>query len=792
MFRHSLKLIYRNFLRFKSSFFINLVGLSAGLACALLIFLWVSDELAYDKFHEKDKRLFQVREHVNFSNKINTGTDTQGLLAEALANEMPEVAYATSLTPDVWIQDMTLSVDDHAIRASGQYAGKDFFNMFSFGLVQGNTDQVLSDKNSMVISQSLARKLFNTTDDVVGRTVRYQHDKVYTISWVFEDVPQNSSQQFDFVLSYERFKEENPWVLPWGSSSVETYVVLHEGVDVAAFNAKIERFLDSKQGDFSTFSLFVTPYSDQYLYGDYENGQQAGGRIAYVKLFSIIAVFILLIACINFMNLSTAKASRRTKEVGIKKALGASRQSLVLQYLGESVLITFLSLLVAFLLVIILLPQFNALTGKQLSLSPDGELILAAAGIALFTGLISGSYPALYLSGFNPLTILKGGMAGGKLNSSFGELLARKGLVVFQFTLSIILIVAVLVVYKQIAFVQAKKLGYTKDNIIYFEREGLVEEKQETFMAELRSIPGIVDASSTDHILVGHQGATPDLDWEGKGPDVKINFERVGVNYGMMELLDIEVAAGRFFAQGFGADTNALVFNEAAIAAMGITDPLGKVVKLWGRDMQIIGVAKDFHFQSLHEQVKPMLFRLAPERSWYIMAKIEAGREQEALAELQSFYQGFNPGFPFKYTFLDEDYQAQYEAEQRVSVLSRYFAGLAIFISCLGLYGLVAFSAEQRRKEIGIRKVLGASIANIMTLITKDLLKLVFIATLVGSALSWMAMSRWLEGFAYRISLGWWVFGIAGALSLLIALVTVSYQAFKAATANPVKNLRSE
>ena len=792
MFKHSLKLIYRNFLRFKSSFFINLVGLSTGLACALLIFLWVSDELAFDKFHEKDSRLFQVMQHVNFSNEIATTNNTQGLLAEALAKEMPEVEYASTVIPADWGQNLTLSVGDHTIRAAGQYADKDFFNMFTFELVAGDENQVLADKNNMAVSETLAQRLFNTTENVVGRTVKFQQDKEFIISGVFKDIPFNSSQQFDFVLTYEMYKEIDPWVLSWGNYGPDTYLVLKEGTNTEAFNAKIERFLDSQGSNFAKFSLFVKPYSEKYLWGNYENGKQAGGRIAYVKLFSLIAVFILLIACINFMNLSTAKATRRMKEVGIKKAVGASRLSLILQYLGESVLMAFLSLIAALVLVVLFLPQFNMLTSKQLSLNVDANLVLMAVAITLFTGIMSGSYPALYLSSFSPLSILKGRGADSKGKSSFSELLARKGLVVFQFTLSIMLIVAVLVVYKQIEYVQAKSLGYNKDNIIYFDREGIVEEKQEAFLAELRNIPGIVGASSTDNIMVGQQGATSDLDWEGKSPEVEIDFERVGVNYGMMELLNIEVASGRFFDQGFGTDTGAIMLNEAAIKAMGLADPVGKIVKLWGEEKQIIGIAKDFHFQSLHEKVKPMLFRLAPERTWYMMAKVEAGKEQETLARLQEFYQRFNPGYPFNFKFLDEDYQAQYEAEQRVAVLSRYFACLAILISCLGLYGLVAFAAEQRTKEIGIRKVLGASVSDIMLLLSKDFVKLVALSILTGSLLSWMAMSKWLEGFAYRIELGWWVFAAAGLLALLIAIATVSVQAIKAATANPVKNLRSE
>lgn len=794
MFKHSLLLAYRNFKKFKSSFFINLIGLSTGLACTLLIYLWVNDELGFDKFHENDSQLYQVMTQLSFSGEIITSMSTQGLLAEALVDEMPEVEYAATVIPTHWNSNITLSVDDKDIRAGGQYVGKDYFKIFSFPLIQGDKDQVLGDKNAMVISEELANKIFNTSENIIGRSVKFQHKKDYFISGVFKNIPENSSLQFDFILSYEEFKEENPWVLGWGVNAPQTYLVLKEGTNPDQFNGKIKNFLDNKSDDpnDSHRSLLARPFSENYLYGRYENGKQAGGRIAYVRLFSIVAIFILFIACINFMNLSTAKAFRRLKEVGIKKAVGANRTTLIFQYLGESMLMTLLALILAIIMVVLFLPEFNEITAKQLSLVFDAKLILSVLGITLLTGLLSGSYPALYLSGFNPATILKGGAAASKISATVGELWARKGLVVFQFTLSIILIVAVLVVYKQIEFVQTKNIGFDKDNILYFEMEGPIEEKRETYLSEIKNLPGILDASGASHTFMGQQFSVGLDWWEGKNPNEKIDFERVDVSYGLMGVLDIKMAAGRSFSRNYGADSTKIIFNEAAIKAMGLSDPVGKVVKLWEEERQIIGVSGDLHFQSLHEKVKPMFFCLSAERTRWVMAKVEAGKEKEAIASLEEHYQGFNPGFPFEFKFLDEDYQAQYEAEQRVASLSQYFAGFTILISCLGLYGLAAFAAEQRRKEIGIRKVLGASVANLMGLLSKDFIQLVSIAIVVGSLLSWIAMTKWLESFAYRIELGWWVFGVAGAAALLIAVATVSYQAVKAATANPVKNLRTE
>lgn len=790
MFKHSLLLTYRTFKKFKSSFFINLLGLSTGLACTLLIYLWVNDELQVDKFHEKDARLFQVMERQQRANDIEVTEATPGLLSEALAEEMPEVEYATASSGT---NEFTLSVEERMMKATGQYVGKDFFNVFSYDLHQGDANQVLSDKNAVVISEELAMRLFNTTENVLGKAISFpNHEKLFFVSGVFENVPANSSAHFDFVLSFEEYKEVSSWILDWKNNGAYTYLVLKPEVDIHQFNQKIADFVKRKEGE-QHITLFAKPYSENYLYGKYENGLQAGGRIEYVRLFSIIAIFILAIACINYMNLSTAKAARRAKEVGVKKAIGANRKTLIFQYLGESVLMTFLSLILALILVVFFLPQFNEITGKQISFSFNTELVLAILFLTLFTALIAGSYPAFYLSGFKSVTVLKGGVSG-LLSNSVGEIWAREGLVVFQFTLSIILIVAVLVVYKQIEYTQVKHLGYNKDNIIHFEAEGKIGENLDVFLSEVEDLPGILHASSIGHSLVegGHRRSSSTVQWEGKNPDDIVEMENVMVNYGMIELLEIEMLAGRTYSKSFSDESSKIIFNEAAIEAMGLKDPIGKVIKLWDEDRQIVGVAKDFHFLSFHEKVTPLFFILRPENSWIVMAKIEAGKEQEAIANLQELHHNFNPGLAFDFKFQDEGYQAQYEAEQRVSVLSRYFAGIAILISCLGLYGLVAFAAEQRRKEIGIRKVLGASVSNIMALFSKDFIKLVSISIVVGSAVSWIAMSKWLEGFAYRIELAWWVFAAAGAAALLIAVCTVSYQAVKAARANPVKNLRTE
>jgi len=780
-------MIYRNFKRNKSSLFINLIGLSTGLACALLIYLWVNDELNVDKFHEKDSQLFQVMQNVKMTKDIITWEATPGPLAEALAEEMPEVESAVSVY-EIHLQGKpNLSFKDKKIKANCLFVSKDFFNIFSYNLIEGNANQVLADKNSIVISEELAIKLFNTTKNVIGKMVDFQNEKQLLVSGIFKRVPPNSSLQFDFVLSDKVLIEKYPSIERWGNNMPCTYVLLKQGTNIKQFNDKIAGLIELKCGE-SNRTLFVKPYSDKYLYGTYENGVQVGGRIEYVKLFSIIAILILIIACINFMNLSTARASRRIKEIGMKKALGADRKSLIIQYMGESIFMAFLSLIIAILLVELFLPQFNEITGKHLRLNFEISVLLSVLCITLFTGLVSGSYPALYLSGFNPVTVLK-----GKLNTSIGELWTRKGLVVFQFALSSILIVSVLVVYKQIEFIQNKKLGFDKDNVMYFDMEGRVAENPDAFLSEVKNLPGIVNASSTKFNILGLHNISGDVNWEGKNPNDKIDFHMQFVDYDFIETHNIEIKEGRAFSKDFGSDNSNILCNEAAIKIMGFKEPIGKVINLWGQNKQIIGVTKDFNFESLYKKVNPLLFILAePSQNLKIMVKIKTGTEKETIDNLRKFYEKYNPGFAFEYKFLDEDYQAQYVTEKRIGVLSRYFAGLAILISCLGLFGLAAFTAERRQKEIGIRKVLGASELGIIYLLSGDFTKMVLTAIIIALPVSYLIAKNWLDGFAYRIDLEIWYFISVALITLFIAWITVGTQAVKAAIANPIDSLRNE
>jgi putative ABC transport system permease protein len=786
MFRHNFIISFRNFSRHKMTFIINIIGLSTGLACALLIYLWVDHELSIDRFHEKGGRLYQVLERRIGNEDFGITSETSGPMAELIKENMPEVEYSAAVGPVWWpgFDNFSVSVGEQSVRATGQYAGKDYFNIFSFELLAGDRDRVLSDKNSIVLSEELVLRLFKSIEDAIGKVVMINREQEFIISGVMKNIPSLSSIQFDLVMPFETLKDLVPWVTSWGSSGPIVYVTLKEGTEVEYFNEKFAAFIKDRFGAETERTAFLRKFSDIYLYGISDSEAH---RIRYVRLFSIIAVFILLIACINFMNLSTARASRRLKEVGIKKVVGAGRKSLIFQFMGESVMTSVLSLVLAILIVFLYLPAFNQITGKRLSLQFDNELLIYSFLVTLITGILAGSYPALYLSGFRPIGILKSGAS-----SSPGEVWVRKGLVVFQFSISILLIVCVLVVYKQIEFVQNKNLGYNKDNILWFDIEGKVKESTDVFLAELRKLPGVENAAATSHRMVGHNWSIIGMEWEGRSPEDRTGFEIVGVDHGFIQMMKFEFIDGRSFSSEFGADGDKIIFNVAAIEAMGMSDPLGKSVNLNNSEKEIIGVVKNFHFKSMHEEIEPLACILLSSGLNKIMVRIAAGREKETLANIGSFYESFNPGFTFDYQFLDDNYQDLYLAEQRISILSRYFAGIAILISCLGLFGLAAFTAERRQKEIGIRKILGSSAFGIIRLLSGDFTKIVMAAIIIALPVSYFIAKSWLNEFAYKVDLEWWYFGGAGLMALLIAWFTVGVQTFKVAGINPTECLKAE
>jgi putative ABC transport system permease protein len=792
MFKNNIKIIWRNLVKDRQFTILNLLGLSTGLACTLLIYLWITDELNVDKYNEKDSQLYQVMQNLTTEFSITTIPYTAGLLGKSLAEEIPEIEHGVSVLPASWFPFKGVVTNGETpIKTGGQYVSKDYFNAFTISFTEGDKNRLFRDRSSVAVSEELAQKLFHTTQNIIGKQLKWDQSEFggsFIISGVFKKNPPSATDQFDLLFNYDLVLERRPNLLRWGNSDPSTYVIVKKGTDIALLNSKVKDFVKKKEKN-SGKTLFLTRFSDGHLYGKYENGQPVGGRIAYVKLFSIVAIFILIIACINFMNLSTAKASRRLKEVGIKKVMGASRKMLMLQYIGESLLMTFLSLIIAIVLIILLLPVFNEITGKQLNLYFNAGFIASIVAITLLTGLIAGSYPAFYLSRFSPVTVLK-----GKLNTSFGELWVRKSLVIFQFTLSVIFIAAVLIVYRQLNLIQSKNLGYNRDNIIHFEipleNDSAHFSAAATFINELKNIPGVINASSYYHNLTGDHGAISGFEWPGKNPNTDIEFSNLEVGYNFLETAGINLKEGRNFSKTTHA-RNEIIFNEKAIKEMGLKNPVGQTIKFWGMERQIVGVAADFNFESLYQPVKSCFFQVFPAMP-NVMVRIKAGNEKQTIDKIKRTFTAFTPGMAFDYKFLDEDYQAVYASEKRVGILSRYFAGLAIIISCLGLFGLAAFTAQKRQKEIGIRKVVGASVTNVAFLLSKEFLKLVLIAVVIAFPVVWLAMNNWLNDFAYRIPISADIFLVTGVAAILITVLTISFQAIKTAIANPVKSLRSE
>ncbi len=797
MFRHNLLITLRNFKRYKGSFLINLIGLSVGLLSALLIYFWVYSEMTVDGFHQKDQQLFQVMRNSNYGQGIRVYDNNSDLLPDALRAELAEVEYVVPFV-EVW-SDVYLSLADRKIKADGKLVGKDFFKVFSYDLIKGDRNSALSDMNSIVLSKQLAETLSESQDVELGKIVsilgeteygaRYAGD--YVVTGIFDFSKHNVSERFDFLLTTELFlSKRSPGNSKWNSNSSRTYITLKEGTDLAQFNQKLNAFfrnkrypdnteLDPERGE----HMFLQKYSERYLYNRYENGVQSGGRIDYIILFAAIGLMVLVVACINFMNLSTAQAFRRLKEVGVKKVVGASRGMLAFQYVMESVVLAFISSVIAVLGALALYPKLGLISGRELVIDWNVELTLGIFMIVVATGLIAGSYPAFFISKMRPIQILK-----GKLKTSWVEVLVRKGLVIFQFCVSLILIITVIVVTRQIEFTQSKNLGYERDNVLTFSSEGDLLENYETFLNAVKGIKGVKNAGVIEGDPINFRNSGSGFPREDK-PMVQFTFARVGYDY--LETMGIELLQGRAFSREFANEETKIILNETSVKAMGLEDPIGKVYNIRGKK-EVIGIMKDFHFQSLHQEIKPSFLIFRPEDVNTVVIKIVAGSERETLTEVEELYRTFNPNLPFEYEFLDQNYEALYQAEQRTASLYRYFAIIAVFISCLGLLGLSAFTVQMRLKEIGIRKVLGSGIWQIITLLTQDLTRTVLISLVISIPLGYYLSKGWLDGFAYRIDLGMGIFIVSGMLVVLMAWAIVAFQAMRAARVNPVMCLKDE
>ncbi len=788
MLQHNLLIAIRGFRRHKTTFLINLIGLSTGLAAALLIFLWVDDERSVDTFHEKDDRLYWIMTNFAINDDIQTREYSPGKLAQALVNDFPEVEDAVRVANNYFRPKGTMSFGDHHFKASGLFASTNFFDVLSYELVLGNPKKVLSDKTSVVISEELAIKMFGDSESSIGKTVVWENrffDTEYVISGVFKSPPKNASNQFNVVLSYQKLIEINKWADHWNGAFAETYAVLKEETDINEFNQKIANYLNTKT-DTDRFTLFAQQYSKNYLYGKYEGGIQTGGRIENVRLFTFIAVFILAIACINFMNLSTAQASKKLKEVGVKKAIGANRPILILQFLSESILLAIISFFVSIGLVVLVLPQFNTISGKVIDLQLNGYL-LPILLLVTFTGIFAGSYPAFYLSRFKPVAILK-----GRIGNLRGEEWVRKGLVVVQFSLSIIFIVGVIVINRQIEYTQSKELGYDRSDIVTFRDHGKGYPNPVPFFNELEKIPGVLNASNFIGDFLSADETQNNFSWKEGQEDDSYLFMSPMIGYDFIETIGMEIVAGRSFSREYNDNNRTIILNESAVRFMELENPIGTKISLGrGQTREIVGVVKDFHYGSLHQKIEPMIMRCRDRGKQYFV-KLRPGSEVETLARIEEAFKRINSKQNLEASFLQDDYTELYDTENRVAGLSNYMTGIAIIISCLGLFGLAAFTAERRTKEIGIRKILGASRLTIMRILTRMFMRIVLVAIVLALPIGYFVVESWLQNFAYAIELQWWFFVIAGASALLVAWLTVGFQTFKAATVNPAQILRNE
>jgi ABC-type antimicrobial peptide transport system permease subunit len=786
MFRNYFKVAVRSLLRNKGFTIINISGLMAGMASAILILLWIQHELSFDRFHDKGGRLYEVYTHDMVDGQLRSGVPTSEMMGPVLQKDYPEIETTARIG---WNQQLLLSVGDKNLKAAGAWTDSSFLSMFSFPLVKGNAQTALKDPYALVITEKLAKKLFGE-EDPMGKLVKLDNWKNFMVTGVLKDLPNNTQFDFEFLNSSELKRVNGFFDTDWTNVSIRTFVLLKPRASLATANSNIKNTIVKYSGGRAATTASLYPVSQLRLYSKFENGQAVGGRIETVRLFAIIAVFILLIACINFMNLSTAKSEKRAKEVGIRKAVGAQKGSLIGQFLTEAILIAAVAGVLAFALAQFCLPAFNTLTHKELHIA-YGNIYYWAAGIGfiLFTGLLAGGYPAFFLSGFKPISVLKGTFKGGQ------QLITpRKALVVLQFTFAIVLIICTIIVQQQIKHAQGRNVGYDKSNLLYVFMDGDIRKNIQLIKTELVSSGAASGASETLSPLTQMWSAGFSLTWKGKNPNNRLTFIRTSTNGGLVKATGLQLVQGRDIdVSVYPTDSTACLINEAALKVMGMKDPIGETIYDEPTTWHIVGVIKDFILGSPYEPVQPMIIKGALSGRNVLQIRLNERRSTaQALAMIEKIFSKYNPAYPFEYRFVDDEYAAKFNDEQLIRTLAGLFAGLTIFISCLGLLGLAVYMAESRTKEIGLRKVLGASVLNITALLSKDFVKLVIIAVLIASPIAWYAMHRWLTGYSYRISIQWWVFVFAGSLAVLIALATVCYHAIKAAVMNPVKSLRAE
>ncbi len=789
MVKNLLKISYRSLSKNKLFSVINILGLAFGLTCSILISLWVWDEMSYDKFHANGNNIYRVLGDVNNNGDSKIREYVPSALAEPMLEKFPEITQISR----VFHGQAVFETSEAMFSESGIYADSSLLSIFNFPLKEGKLENILSDPQSVVISEKLAEKYF-PRESALGKSINIvEKEKLnYVITGVLKTIPKQSSLQFDFIISYDRYEEKHrPW---WNGNNnrhaytnfnVHTYVTLVPNTDLVTLNEKLDTFIRDFTGIDTDDAVFAYPFSEYYLHSDFSQGRIPTGKIQYVNLLSIIAFIVLLIACINFMNLSTARAGKRAKEVGLRKTIGATRYQLFIQFLSESMLIASISMLIALTLVDLLMPAFNFITQKSIEV-PFGSsvFILTIISIAVGTGVLAGSYPAFYLSAFSPtktLNFSKGGLSG-----------IRRGLVIVQFTLSIIFIIFTIVVSNQIEFIQNKNLGIKKDNIIHHFLNGVTKNK-DAYKNELVSISGVNSVAFTEHHPLNTANANRGVSWKGKPEGEEMYFNVMQVGEGFVETFEINLIEGAGFPENYSADANKhFIINEAAAELIMEEDPIGMHLQVWGLDGKVIGLARNFHHRSLEHAIEPVIMLYNPDQVFRAYIGVKTNDMSTTIAKIRKTYDKYETEYSFDYSFVEDQYKSSYGEVTTIGRLANIFSAAAIFISCLGLFGLSAFITEQRTKETGIRKVLGASELSLLHLFSVGFVKLLLLAFVIATPIAWFYSKHWLADYAYRIELGMMPFVIAGASALLIALLTVSYNTIRAANANPVDSLKYE
>ncbi|MDP9230582.1 MAG: ABC transporter permease, partial [Bacteroidota bacterium] len=755
----------RNLWKNRTYSFQNIFGLAVGIACAGFIFLWVEDESNYNHNNLKRNQLYEVLQNQAYEGKSYTFASTPGLLASAIKEEIPGVKNTCRFT---WDNYTLFSMEEKSFYERGYYVDSSIFSMFTIPFVQGKKENAFQQLHSLVISEKMAKKFFPQNaahgDDksVVGKALKVDNKEEYIISGVMKDLPENSTLQFSWLAPFKIYFDKNDWLLNWANNGIHTYAELDNQTNAAAVNKKLNYFIKLKD----TAALarpFLLSMNDWRLRSKFEEGKQVGGRIQYVRMFSTIAWIILLIACINFMNLATARSEKRAREVGVRKVLGAGKRNLIGQFIGEALFMSFLSVALAIKIMYLILPFFNTIVEKHFSIGLNNPAhIFSLVAIGLICGLVAGSYPAIYLSSFNPIWVFKGLRIKGS-----APVFIRKGLVILQFTISIALIIGTIIIYQQIQHIKNRDLGYDKENLIQTALRGEMQKNFPAIKNDLLS-SGYVKNVAMSNLNMLYMGSnTNDFRWEGKDPSKQILVTQDYINPEYLSTTGVKIKEGRDFYTVGNTDRLSVIINETLGNMIG-KDPVGKILRRdtsaeKGIDYTIVGVAKDFVYGDMYAKPDPLVFMTYPAYYGYIYIRLNPVKNMEqALAKIETIIKNNNPGYPFNYIFVDEEFNKQFKSEMLIGKLSRVFALLAIIISCLGLFGLAAYTAERRTKEIGIRKVLGASITGITGLLSKDFLRLVFISAVVAFPLSWWFMHKWLQNYAYRITISWWVFVIAG------------------------------